>query len=146
MASRRRKKEVKVNKPTLEASNLRDIALRIGTQFAAITQEFLPVVGEAIVRSDREISFGCTIKLRRRKNDRLVICKIVAHEPKIPTHQIDDIHFILERASEGTQLTFLWPGTLKEMNEELQNRDEKPEPEPGDDYDPAAQWSNPPGE
>ena len=105
-----------------------EICKRLGTHFALLTKDFMPAVTEAIDRvdNDKEISFGCTVKMKREAG--VISCKMLANEPKIPTPAQLPVHFLLNRNDEG-QLSFLFSGTLKEMRLELAERDIKPDPD-----------------
>ncbi len=116
----------------LHEENHREIATRLGSEFAKISRTFLPVMGEALGRTEKDITFGCTVTMRRGK-DRLVICKIKANEPKIPTEPIEPVHFVCERSKIGEQMAFVWPGTLKSFRAELADRDVRPDQKPGDE-------------
>ncbi len=118
----------------------REIALHLGTAFSALTAEFLPAVTEALERAenDREITFGATVKLKKQAG--VIVCHIKPHEPKIPTPQQDSIYFLLQKKDDTGQLSFLFPGTLKELRVELADRDVKPEDDgyvAGDNANPA---------
>lgn len=111
-----------------------EISVRLGSAFSVIAKQFLPAVTEALerVENDKEISFGCSVKMKLEAG--IVSCRIISHEPKIPTPTIEPQHFLLQRNDEG-QLSFLFSGSLKEMRVELANRDVKPEDDgyaPGD--------------
>jgi hypothetical protein len=102
---------------TDRSDEAKEIANRLGSAFAVISYEFLPAVTEALGRSEKTISFGVTVGLK--KEGGVITGKIQAHEPKIPTPSRDPVHFCLNRSSEG-QLSFLFDGTLREMRSEAQ--------------------------
>ncbi len=103
----------------------KEIATKLGSAFSVLTANFLPAVTEALERADdKEISFGATIKLKKEQG--VIVCRMLSHEPKIPTPQQEPIHFLLQKNDAG-QLSFLFPGTLKDMRKELADRDVKPE-------------------
>lgn len=93
-----------------------EIAIRLGTGFAAVVREFLPAVSEAVVRTGKDVSFGATVKIRREKTG-LIVGKMIPHEPKIPTEPMDAIPFVLTM-NEGGQLEFVYGGTIEELHEE----------------------------
>ena len=113
----------------------KEIAQRLGSAFAVVAHQFMPAVVEALDRTSeggKEISFGCTVRLKKIRG--VVVGRMKPHEPKIPTDELDEIHFVLRPEPNG-QLSFLYPGTLKEMELEIANRDVKPEDDgytPGD--------------
>jgi hypothetical protein len=97
------------------AEGPQEIAMRLGTGFAAIALKFLPAVEEAVRRSGKEISFGATCKIKRDRG--VLVGKLVPHEPKIPTEGMDAIHFVLQVDATG-QLEFMYAGTLQELKAE----------------------------
>lgn len=114
-------------------ADAKEICTRLGTAFSVISAGFMPAVVEAIERVEpgKEISFGCTVKMKKEAG--VIVSRLLSNEPKIPTPAHEPIHFLLERDDKG-QLSFLFPGTLKEMRAELAERDIKPDPD--DDYTP----------
>jgi len=92
----------------------REIAARLGTAFAAIVDQFLPAVTEAVQRTSKDISIGATVKFKLDERTRTVVGKLIPHEPKIPTEGMDPIHFVLQPDPSG-QLSFLFAGTLDEL-------------------------------
>jgi len=115
-----------------EEDTTKEIAQRLGSAFSVVAHQFMPAVTEALERSDKEISFGATVRLKKVRG--VIVGRMKPHEPKIPTDELDEIHFVLRPEPNG-QLSFLYPGTLKEMELEIANRDVKPEDDgytPGD--------------
>lgn len=108
-----------------------EIAVRLGTAFAAIADRFLPAVTEGVERSAKKISFGATVECQLEGT--LVKVKLTAHEPKIPTEGMKPIHFVLRREASG-QLSFLFDGSLDEMQKTAERM--VAESEPTDDYTP----------
>lgn len=111
----------------------REIANRLGSCFAVFAGEFLPPIAAALPTTDREISFGATVKCKLGRNG-VVEGKLVPHEPRIPTPKLDDVPFVLNLEGTTGQLSFLFPGTVKEMRAEIDARDVKP---PDDGYQPS---------
>lgn len=101
-----------------------EIAIRLGSAFSVLANEFLPAATEALGRSTKEITFGCTVHLKQEQG--VITGRIKAHEPKIPTPAVEPIHFVLNRNVDSGQLSFLFSGSLKEMKKEIDNRDVVP--------------------
>ncbi len=97
---------------TKTSDETREIANRLGSAFAVVVSGFLPAATEALGRTDKEISFGATVHLKKEAG--VISGKITCHEPKIPTPPIQPIHFLLQRDDNG-QLSFLFSGSLKEQ-------------------------------
>ncbi len=108
-----------------------EIATRLGTGFAKLTAQFLAAVTEGLARNPtKEISFGATVKAKIEAG--VIVCRLIPHEPKIPTEPMEPMHFILKQDDSG-QLSFLFAGSLKEMSSEVEKRAAQPE-DPDDDY------------
>jgi hypothetical protein len=101
-----------------------EIAIRLGSAFSVLANEFLPAATEALGRSTKEITFGCTVHLKQEQG--VITGRIKAHEPKIPTPAVEPIHFVLNRDGGSGLLSFLFSGSLGEMKKELANRDVGP--------------------
>jgi hypothetical protein len=99
----------------------REIASRLGSAFAVVAYEFLPAATEALGRSEKGITFGCTVTLKSEGG--VITGKMQSHEPKIPTPARAPIHFCLNRDEAG-ELSFLFPGSLKEMRVEINKQEE----------------------
>ncbi len=101
-----------------------EIALRLGTGFAAMVKQFLPAGTEAVSRTGKDVSFGATVKVRSEHG--IIVGKLIPHEPKIPTEPMDAIPFILQVSKAG-QLEFLVAGTIDELKEEVNTNAEPAE-------------------
>ncbi len=101
-----------------------EICVRLGSVFCVVAEQFMPAIEEGLNRTDKEISFGATVKFKKVKG--VIEGRLTPHQPKIPTEPMDDVFFTLNRADNG-QLSFLFPGSVKDMRREIDNRDVKPE-------------------
>ena len=110
------------------ADEHRDLALRLGTMFTAVSERFLTSIAEAVTRSPKWVSFSMTVKAQVRDGG-VVACQAIPHAPKIPTEEVDPVHFVLKQEPNG-QLSFLFPGTVEEMVAHAR----MPEPFDEDDY------------
>jgi hypothetical protein len=110
---------------------LKEIAVRLGLAVSEGAMEFLPVVGEALGRSDKQITFGATVKCKKSQGS-MIECTLVFHEPKIPTPQKAEKFFVLERQPQG-QLSFIFEGTIAAFEDELQQRDITPQDDKPDE-------------
>jgi hypothetical protein len=97
-----------------------EIATRLGSGFAAIAMRFLPAIREGLTRNpSKDISFGATVKCKLEAG--VIVGRLIAHEPKIPTEGMEPVHFILQQDVNG-QLSFLFAGSLKELRAEAEKQ------------------------
>ena len=113
------------------SQNHHEIAMRLGTGFAVIVEQYLGKVIDSVKSTDKPISFGATVTFRPEKG--LVRGTLRTRAPKIPVKDMDAVEFTLQLdASE--QLEFLFAGTPKELQAELAKNADSATPDDG--YEP----------
>jgi len=111
-----------------------EIATRLGSQFALAVANFLPAMADGLkINPEKAITCGATVKLQIEKG--VVMGTMTMHEPKIPMNAMDAVPFVL-KAGADYQLSFLFEGTLKQLEAEVRRQAASVQ-QPDDDLPPS---------
>ena len=96
----------------------RQLAMQLGTGFAAACLDYLPVIEEGVRRTNQRIGFTARVEIWRNP-DGVIQGRLSSSPPRIPSEGRPRVAFVLQMDRAG-QMEMIFEGTPQQQNEKIE--------------------------